>query len=447
MKILCGVDFSEPAHIAARGAARLAAKFGGELRLVHVAQLPGIPTAGSTGSGSPAREEFQRRAKLLHELSRELSDLGAQVVEELVEGVPDEELLRLAREHQVDLVVVAPIGDRRPTLWSLGGVAMRVVKGASAPTLVVREDSSLEAWTRKGRRLRILLGVDSHTPLAAPTALIERLAKSAPVEVIAGQVYPRGQRGDSPQDRYERELSAGLVRRVGSLVGKSPRTHVLAGWGRVAEHMLEIAALEAVDLIVVGAHQRAGVDRLLHGSVSLDLIGASARNVLAVPITPSAARRKSSRREFRRVLVPVDMSELSERAIHEATSLLGKGGVLQLLHVCAPFMPAALDYGALTMVPPPSPEEDARVKADIERRLRALAAEAEAEGLEVHVEAVSAFNPTEQICAAAERLESDAICISTHGRSGLSKLVLGSVAEGVIRLANVPVLVVPPHAH
>ena len=121
--------------------------------------------------------------------------------------------------------------------------------------------------------------------------------------------------------------------------------------------------------------------------------------------------------------------------------------MLQLVHVAAPYMPPPLDYGALVSVPPPSPEETARIDAELRRKLLALAPpDAAARHLELHVEVVRAFNAVEQICAAAQRLESDVICLPTHGRSGLSKLVLGSVAEGVIRHAATPVLVIPPRA-
>lgn len=448
MLILCGTDFSEPARVAARTAAHLAAKLGAEVVLAHVAQLPGPRASGAEPDPESGQFELKRRRDLLHLQARELRKMGAKVSEELVEGVPDEELMRLSHERQAELIVIAPIGDRRPTLWSLGGVAMRVVKGAEVPTLVVREEASIHAWTEGARELRILFGVDASTSLSNASAWIERFSKCAPVEIVAGHVYARGESREMPREDYERELASNLQRRVGAVAGKTPRLRVLAGWGRVAEHMLELAALEAADLIVVGTHRRAGVDRLVHGSVSLDLIGASARNVLTVPVVPAQSAGGGPPREYKRVLAPVDLSDYSQRAIDYAASLLPRGGVLQLLHVASPQAPAALDYGAFVAIPPPTPEENARLQSEIERRLRSFEPTRAMDGkLELHVEVVTAFNPVEQICAAAERLASDAICICTHGRSGLSKLVLGSVAEGVIRHATVPVLVIPPHAH
>lgn len=448
MNILCGTDFSEPALIAGRAAARLAAGAGAQLRLAHIAQLPGILPGSAASVHDLSREEFERRRSLLAHQATQLRALGADVVEHLVEGVPDEELQRLAAEHKVELMVIAPIGDRRPSLWSLGGVAMRVIKGASVPTLVVREDSSVEAWVQRRRPLRVLLGADPGASLAGAGEALERLARIAPLEIVAGQVYARGERREAPRERYERELVSSLEQRLGTICGQRPQVRVLAGWGRVAEHVLELAALEAADLVVVGTHRRAGVDRLVHGSVSLDLVGASARNILTIPILPASAPRAAARREFKRVLVPLDLSEFSQRAVEHAASLLPHGGVLQLLHVSTPYAPSGIDYGAMAAVAPPSPQELARLEADIARKLQSFApVDAQARQLEVQVEVTSAFNAVEQICAAARRLDSHAICIPTHGRSGLSKLVMGSVAEGVIRHASVPVLVIPPHAH
>ena len=54
--------------------------------------------------------------------------------------------------------------------------------------------------------------------------------------------------------------------------------------------------------------------------------------------------------------------------------------------------------------------------------------------------------PADEILAAAREWEADAIVIGTHGRSGMSRLVLGSTAESVVRQALCPVLVVKPHA-
>ena len=97
-------------------------------------------------------------------------------------------------------------------------------------------------------------------------------------------------------------------------------------------------------------------------------------------------------------------------------------------------------------VPAPTREEEERERAAIEEKLAAFVPATLAErGVEVQVEVVTGFNPAEMISQAAERLESDVICLSTHGRSGISKAILGSVAEALVRRATVPVLIVPPH--
>ena len=65
-------------------------------------------------------------------------------------------------------------------------------------------------------------------------------------------------------------------------------------------------------------------------------------------------------------------------------------------------------------------------------------------GISVEVEVLDGFDPAAQIAAAARRLGSELICMPTHGRTGLSRALLGSVAQGVLRHAEVPVLVLPP---
>jgi nucleotide-binding universal stress UspA family protein len=113
--------------------------------------------------------------------------------------------------------------------------------------------------------------------------------------------------------------------------------------------------------------------------------------------------------------------------------------------VIAPQIPASIDFGAYVPLPPPSQEEVRREHAELVRKLHELAPRELAErGIETQIELVTAFSTAEVIARAADRLESDVIVMPTHGRSGLSKALLGSVAQGVVRHANVPVLIVPP---
>jgi nucleotide-binding universal stress UspA family protein len=142
--------------------------------------------------------------------------------------------------------------------------------------------------------------------------------------------------------------------------------------------------------------------------------------------------------EIRRILCPVDFSEPSERALDFAVELAPKfGAELHLVHVYQ--LPVyALPDGAVMV----GPEFTAQVTTELGKALEALAAPRRSaiESLQTHlVEGV----PYREIHRMAEELGADLIAMGTHGRTGIRHLLLGSVAERVVRTAKVPVLTVP----
>lgn len=139
------------------------------------------------------------------------------------------------------------------------------------------------------------------------------------------------------------------------------------------------------------------------------------------------------------ILCAVDFSRGSEATLEVAADLARRhGGALTLLHVREP-PPAA---GGRGFVPPPGPSEAEAV--EIGRSLDRWRAEAaRRSGGEVHT-AVATGSPASEIVRLARERPFDAVVVGTHGRTGLGRLVLGSVAERVVREAPCPVVVVRP---
>lgn len=143
---------------------------------------------------------------------------------------------------------------------------------------------------------------------------------------------------------------------------------------------------------------------------------------------------------YKRILVAVDGSEISELALDEAIRLtLDQGAQLRIVH--------ALDQVALVLDTPYVLQEflDAARKAgeDILERARARAKEAGVEA-EIRLSGAESFGDRIAALVNNEALEwpADLIVIGTHGRRGFSNVLMGSVAMGVVRTANVPVLLV-----
>jgi nucleotide-binding universal stress UspA family protein len=403
-----------------------------------------------------AESELERRRELLRALAERNREFGCDIVEELFEGLPDEALIARATELGSTLIVIGPHGERHDSPWSLGSLAMRLIKGARVPVLVVRDERAIAAWMEGSRRLRVMVGLDRTPASRAALAAARELARIAPIDLVAGHVYSPGDVGrryslaqaiDSRHEveRIETAIAGEMRELVKSSAVPEARMKLLAGWGRVSYHLLDLTKAEHADLLAIGTHRRHGLERLWRGSVSLDLAAHAECNVLTVPTVEVETRPRVEAREIRRVLVPCDLSETSSRAVAWACSLLARGGTLHILHVAVPYVPLAPDFGGLVPLAPPAADDAARLTAEIEAKLRALAPpDATEREIETQGEVVTAFDAATAIVQAAERLDVDAICLTTHGRSGLSRALMGSVAEHVLRHAHVPLLVLTP---
>ncbi len=143
---------------------------------------------------------------------------------------------------------------------------------------------------------------------------------------------------------------------------------------------------------------------------------------------------------FQRILVPVDGSDASSHALSTAMSLARQsGGQLRLIHVME-------DAAYLAGYDPTGAAAGELFKAAREGGERILAADrdrVQAEGLPVDTVFVDQLGHrlAQSVADAARDWGADLVVVGTHGRRGISRLMLGSGAEEIIRLAPVPVLV------
>jgi len=204
--------------------------------------------------------------------------------------------------------------------------------------------------------------------------------------------------------------------------------HLLPIWKSAAETLLEGARALGPDLIVLGLRPHSSWDRLWAGSTAERLIRSAPSAVVCVP---AAGKDAAKVPELRSALVCTDFSDLSARAIGQAVALLRPvGGVLHLVHVVEP---------SATRTEPLTLQE----VEGLCLQLRRLVPETNL-GVVPHVLEGKKIAPL--ITQAAERLGVSIICLASHGRTGLGRAVMGSVAQEVLTLAHVPVLVVPARA-
>jgi nucleotide-binding universal stress UspA family protein len=445
MSIVFGTDFSERAMASARAAAALARKSGEVLHLVHITEYG---SAGRTTAGDEAlRREVSAR---LEAQAAELRAEDTRVETELLEGAPDEVLVEHATLVHASLLMVSHHGQRAPR-WRIGNVAERVVQAARCPVLVVRSASPLEAWARGERSLRILLGLDFSPPSDAAVAWVRKLRMFGPCEVVAvhhywgADAHVRYGVPLSPESEVTPEVEEALRRDLTTRLGDMPGNgavwvHLDPGLGRPSDALVALARREGADLIVVGTHQRSGASKWWYGSVSQKVIHEAPMSVLCVPASAVAAVTIP---EVRRVLAPTDLSEVGISAIRHAYSVVPAGGTVYLLHVLEPVggtPPLYAQYLAPASTSIHSPEQER-----LAEQLRGLIPpEAAARGISTRVEVVHGRKVSEAIAQAAERFGCDVICLATHGRSGLTKALAGSVAQEVLQTSTRPVMLVRP---
>lgn len=140
------------------------------------------------------------------------------------------------------------------------------------------------------------------------------------------------------------------------------------------------------------------------------------------------------------ILLTTDLSEESMRAFTPAAALAKENGArLTLLHVVQDLRVAP--HGA-ALAPPIQDPDIFGMKESAEKRLVEERALLDAD-LEVHCEVTLGDNIAEAIADYAAKHDVDLITLSTHGRTGFRRLVLGSVAEAILHHAHVPVLCFP----
>lgn len=184
-------------------------------------------------------------------------------------------------------------------------------------------------------------------------------------------------------------------------------------------------------MIVMGRRGRTGLKRLMMGSVTARVIGHAHCNVLVVPRAAELA--------FKSIVVATDGSRHSTAAVSHAIGLAKRNdSQLTVIAVVPAEIAAPTDLDFTIDMRDKLAEEEMR---HAEQNAKAVKEAAEREGVAVRA-FVMTGKPAEAIIQTAAERRADLIVVGSHGRTGLERLMLGSVAERVIVLASCPVLVV-----
>lgn len=240
-------------------------------------------------------------------------------------------------------------------------------------------------------------------------------------------------------DAAVRDRVRGYVNRA---LGADDAFEVLApvvhfSYGEAApEGILRYAAAVGADLVVLGTHARKGLGHLLLGSVAAETLR---RATVPVLVVPDRAARTAPGPDAP-VLVGADFSDHTTEALAHARRYAGAfDAPIVVSHVRDAPADTLVDSDARAPLTPPS---GIASREEAHAALRDLLDDADVDAERYVVPG----RPAEELAALAHRTNAGLLVVGTHGRRGWDRLRLGSVAEGVARHAECPVLVVPTPA-
>lgn len=214
------------------------------------------------------------------------------------------------------------------------------------------------------------------------------------------------------------------------------------GAGAVAQALAERAAVTRADLVLMATHGRSGPARFWLGSVADTLIRLVSAPLLLMR-RPSSTVEPRAIPPVRHILIPLDGSPLAEQVLGHALAL-GKlaGARYTLLHAVNPHI--FVRYSPIADAAGDGPEAVLQRRRAAERYLDTLAEQLRGAGHRVNTQVVVSSEPAAAILDRADDSDIDLVAIATRGRSGLVRLLIGSVADKVLRGAEVPILVYHP---
>lgn len=408
MSVLCAVDLSAtPSRGLSTMAGAIAARLDTPTVLVH-------------GSGTANAQAHGLRQRRLKRLLSAVKETGAQAEALLFATGQADATAEAARLLAPRLVIVSNTVD-----------AGRLARRIDAPLLIVSDAEPIADWLAGKRSLRVFLATDLGSMFDAERAFVSVLRQIAPCDVVVCHVvWPPGERAragmrgplhlDAVDPEIEREIRGDLERRIGDLPGRGEvRFQVVSSLGRVGSAVVELAQREHADIVVVGNHQKRGIDRLWHGSVSREVIRTATTNVACVS-RAAALRQEAPPACFRSVVVATDFSGVGDVALRNARALVGLAGTLHLVHV--------VDSHA---------NDPDKIAAHTRARLAERAA---ASPIKTEIYVVDDDDVAAAICALAERIDADAICLGRRPRSAPARALLGSVVRDVLGTTSRPVL-------
>ncbi len=307
--ILLPTDFSRYAQYALRYAIALARKYAGRIHLVHVIDASLVAAGTARGSGLSMAElqtllyamRDQAENRLAH-LVRIANDSGIEAEMHIAEGRPADEIVQLAKSLNCDLTVISTYGRTGLDRMVCGSCCEKVVRRSPVPVLCIKHPEHDFVTDPEGEIClrRILFPTDFSDFAARALPYAESLCREfnaslalvhvSEIPVVLPEFMPDATGAfSSSEETYARDM---LEQCAASIPDIHVTTHVKIGLPY--REIVEMAAQEAADLIVVPTHGHSGFAHLLFGGVAEKIVRLAQCPVLT--IRPGGAPAEESLR-------------------------------------------------------------------------------------------------------------------------------------------------------
>ncbi|MDP6496563.1 MAG: universal stress protein [Dehalococcoidia bacterium] len=240
-------------------------------------------------------------------------------------------------------------------------------------------------------------------------------------------------------ERPDAQMKAYMDSAASMLAGMGVEATTVTVAGEAAEEILIYATDNGCDLIAMSTRGRSALKRGLMGSVTDAVVRASDVPVLAVG--PKSVEGKDLDGSIRSIAVPLDGSDMAETVLPHVEKLANLLSLDVFLLRVVRMVPWA--YGAHERVPMDTTNIEAALELEAKEYLATVADRFTAKGITCRTEVLHGV-PWDKIVNFSTTTNDMMVAISTHGRSGITRFVLGSVADMLIRSLETPVLVVRP---
>jgi len=346
-------------------------------------------------------------------------------------GEPNPEMDYLG---QLDAAQLAGFGfgqmPVRPMLPALNGNGSVEVAWHPDPV-----DSKWYEHTAQIKNIAVLLDGSKEAAQAIPMARAVAKSTKAQITILSAVKEPSNARKKRTHHIVVEERNTYLRRIVNDFINNGIRAHYVIREGSISDVTKQYIEEDGIDLVVTTTRGKSGKPHWLDGGISRKLV-----QLINVPILIVKYREEGypPAPTVRHIMVTLDGSVYSERALPYARVLARAFGA-ELLLMSVPAVPEAQDYRAA-----PEVVKKVRDKAEANMRkfLHDIARLLRKDRLHVRT-LVRGSIPARTVIEVSEKEKADLIMLTSRGRGSLDLLLMGSVAEEVVRETRVPVFMMP----